>query len=375
MTNDFKLDLSLAQQLGFLHFALGGSRAYEDRNSKLSQEHINDWDFVAVVESRNAIVSIVRHHAARLNTLLGVINAEDIRWQNLANDIRHVEWEVLRFAGWAQDGSKRSLKICSRDHLRRIASCPTVCWFGVLSARDVRYCHRYHPDDGHRLFVYQPLHFTQGLHVLCDADYLHLDGHATAIPWTILSQLYCRSGNFYPGGTSAQTMISLFYGNLHSDHRFMQYLQNKFFRVTELPPPEASRSTAIDSKIKNRRYCVFNFLPIGQSYWSQQSARPVSVEAPRIHQGAIEFRRSSEEYSPSAFTSNSSGYLGQARFPGLDWQSVFVKVGPQVRFESSILPAVQQSFPPSCVQQLLAKDLPTGRLFFRLHSVTLNAIR
>lgn len=97
-------------------------------------------------------------------------------------------------------------------------------------------------------------------------------------------------------------------------------------------------------------------------------ARSMSVEAPRIHQGAIEFRRSSEEYyHPSVFTSNSSGYMGQARLPGLDWQSFFVNVGPQARSESSVLPTVQQYFPPSCVQQLLAEDLSTGKLFFRRH--------
>ena len=74
MTNDFELDLSLAQQLGFLHFALGGSRAYENCSPKLFQEHSSDWDFVAVVESRNPIISILRYYSALLNTLCLVLS-------------------------------------------------------------------------------------------------------------------------------------------------------------------------------------------------------------------------------------------------------------------------------------------------------------
>lgn len=36
---------------------------------------------MAVVESEHEIISIVIHHATRLNTLLGIVNVEDVQWQ------------------------------------------------------------------------------------------------------------------------------------------------------------------------------------------------------------------------------------------------------------------------------------------------------
>ena len=85
-----------------------------------------------------------------------------------------------------------------------------------------------------------------------------------------------------------------------------------------------------------------------------------------MHQEPVEFRQSSEAYRASPFTSTSSGDFGQARSNNLDWQSVFVKVGPQASHESSTLPAVQQYFPQACIQQLLAKDISARKLFFKL---------
>ena len=41
-------------------------------------------------------------------------------------------------------------------HLLIFYTSLTASWFGVLSARVVRYCRRYHADDGHRLFVTSP---------------------------------------------------------------------------------------------------------------------------------------------------------------------------------------------------------------------------
>lgn len=62
-----------------------------------------------------------------------------------------------------------------------MASCPTVCWFGVLSARVTRYCHLYYLDGGHRLFAYQPPRFSEDLWVLYDADFLHPEGYSMAV--------------------------------------------------------------------------------------------------------------------------------------------------------------------------------------------------
>ncbi|GJC88091.1 hypothetical protein ColLi_10929 [Colletotrichum liriopes] len=79
MASDFELDFDLAQRLGFLHFALGGSRAYT--NTDVSQRRDRDWDFVAVVQTHSDILSVVLRCTTQLEDLLGITQAEDVSWQ------------------------------------------------------------------------------------------------------------------------------------------------------------------------------------------------------------------------------------------------------------------------------------------------------
>jgi hypothetical protein len=117
------------------------------------------------------------------------------------------DWEVLRFAGTAEDGSKRSLKICSRDHLLRLGSEPEIRRFGVLSVRMVRYTRRYHPRDGHRIFIYQPLRLTEDLFILHDADFLHPEEDMTAVNPGVTCDLFLTSAVIYE--TSPHSASSL----------------------------------------------------------------------------------------------------------------------------------------------------------------------
>ncbi|KAF4971259.1 hypothetical protein FSARC_1881 [Fusarium sarcochroum] len=397
MTVEFALDIHVTKELGFLRFAIGGSRAYSKLNSDPGSKNRQDWDFIAVVQSKDEIISIVTHHATQLNALLGIIHTEDARWDDLLEHKTQSDWEVLRFAGWAKDGSKRSLKICSYNHLHGMASRPDVCRFGVLSARVVRYCHRYHPKDGHRLFVYQPLRFTENLRVLEDADFLHPEGHPTALNPGVTCDLYLTSTTLYNSScqvvddlfaafvakwqrmskaASAHDMKPLFYGNLQSGSSFHMHLQNKFSQLPEPPSSEAGHPAAVHLNEHTRNYRVFSFLSASQHFWSRRYPYPGLTNSARAYQGAIEFRQFSRQPRSSAFTSNSSGCLGQIRLPGIDWQNVFVKIGPQAEYEASALHAVQQYFPSSCVQQLLAQNTTAGKLFFKLHEgKTLHEIR
>ena len=99
-------------------------------------------------------------------------------------------WNVLTFAGWAKDLSKRSLKICSLDHLLFMTSNFTACRFGVISARTVKFIRRYHSCDGRRLFVYQPFRLAANLSIFYDADFLHPQGNAAGVNSGITCDLF-----------------------------------------------------------------------------------------------------------------------------------------------------------------------------------------
>ncbi|OAL68878.1 hypothetical protein A7D00_7133 [Trichophyton violaceum] len=195
--NSWPFDLAVAQQLGFVFLAVGGSRAYHQKELTATGADHRDWDLIGVVKSKNDIVSLVLYSVAQLNALLGITKVENVKWQKALSEGRNEEWEVLRYSGWAQDSSKRSLKICSQAHLFDMAAHHSIECFGVLSARAVRHCRRYHPSDGHRLFAYQPLRLTEDLYILHDADFIHPDSSPTAINPGVTCDLLLTSVVYY----------------------------------------------------------------------------------------------------------------------------------------------------------------------------------
>ena len=84
------------------------------------------------------------------------------------------EWEILRFSGWTKEGSKRTIKICSKESLENASSTCTSSSLGLLSCKARRFIACYDPENGPRLYIKQPINVpaTSDLHILCDFDFL-----------------------------------------------------------------------------------------------------------------------------------------------------------------------------------------------------------
>ncbi|EZF78364.1 hypothetical protein H105_00617 [Trichophyton soudanense CBS 452.61] len=397
--NSWPFDLAVAQQLGFVFLAVGGSRAYHQKELTATGADHRDWDLIGVVKSKNDIVSLVLYSVAQLNALLGITKVENVKWQKALSEGRNEEWEVLRFSGWAQDSSKRSLKICSQAHLFDMAAHHSIERFGVLSARAVRHCRRYHPSDGHRIFAYQPLRLTEDLYILHDADFIHPDSSPTAINPGVTCDLLLTSVVYYdsyPDSTkrlisallrkwktiskadSVLSIMPLFYRYLDFDDIFSQRLRAKLSQAVGLPllrqcsPQKLSIGSSRDRGV----YHDLSFLPLRQSFWMAYQPSLELTEYLDIYEGPIEYRQGLRHHHSSPFTTNSEGSFGEIRFSGSTWKSAFVKTGPYVKQELSILPDIQRYFRPRYVQQLIAVNIAARKLFFRFfRGKLLNELR
>ncbi|KAF2744333.1 hypothetical protein M011DRAFT_460900 [Sporormia fimetaria CBS 119925] len=394
----FPCDTALAENLGFLYLAVGGSRVYQQRDQKSLHKtpaKVQDWDLVGLVESKGDILCLVLRKEIQLRSLLGIVDAEYLTWEVLREDKNQENWEVLRFAGTAKDGSKRSLKICSRDHLLHVGSEPAIRRFGVLSSRKVRYTRRYHPRDGHRIFIYQPLKLKEDLFVLDDADFLHPKDDLIAVNPGVTCDLFLTSVPVYevaPNTASGlkatllnkwraiskepcvEDVIPLLYRFRDFDAQFAQRLRIEFTRVASASPRPllnlSSPSEMKQSEIRRRQrlqnqYHIVCILDIAWDFWSPRyilsSPTPAALGN---HEETFEFRAAAERYCPSPFTSNSEGLFGEICFrTDAEWRRVYAKKAPHVIDELRALPDVLRYFPPSCVQQLLAAS--AGQLFFR----------
>ncbi|RFN43199.1 haloacid dehalogenase domain-containing protein hydrolase [Fusarium flagelliforme] len=162
-------------------------------------------------------------------------------------------------------------------------------------------------------------------------------------------------------------MIPVFYGNFHYDLRLAQHLQSKFDGLDEF---QAKYSKALALR-KGRQYdLTVNLLPARLRPNQQRDPHTVpltSVSAPTL-QETFEFRQLSQDYCPSPFTSNSSGYRGRIRLSGQGWQDVFVKVGSHAAYESSVVRLVKMHSPQTHVQQILAQDISSRKLYFKYHA-------
>ena len=82
------------------------------------------------------------------------------------------QWEILRFSGWTAEGSKRTIKICSKESLERAASACASSYLGLLSHKVRRFIECSDLETGPRLHINQPIPVTKYLHILCDFDFL-----------------------------------------------------------------------------------------------------------------------------------------------------------------------------------------------------------
>lgn len=292
-----------------------------------------------------------------------------------------------------------------------MTSSPAACRFGVLSARVVRHTRRYHPHDGHRLFVYQPLRLAGNLSILYDADFLQPEGESVAVNPGVTCDLFLTSRVLYESCPSfasdligallrkwqviskvpiVQNIIPLLYRYHRFNDYFVQNLQTAFAKaatnttttsttvITTTPSHNIDTTLHKSSATTNPddSYHIISFLPVVTDLESPHPLLPASAER-HICQGPVEFRQTSQLYRPTPFTSNSEGLLGEVFLPvQREWESVFVKVGPHAKDELSALSDVLRYFPQPYVQKLLGVDMEARKLFFKLFpGRTLNEVR
>ncbi|KAJ5559812.1 hypothetical protein N7513_002211 [Penicillium frequentans] len=425
-----------AQQLGFISISLSGSRAYE--YSRADYPTSCDWDLIGLVEGKRDILDLLLHRREELWNLLEIVQPEQFPWEIIeqtidGQDIYDEDWEVVRFSGWTRDGSKRSLKLWSRQHLHTISTNPTVCRFGVLSAKSTRKIRSYHPRSGSRLFVFQPTRIADNLSILVDVDFLTGDDDPQAFGTGVTCDLFLSSCTLFeqsPGSVrplkqalmrkwcdladepDVGCLIAQFHGHEGFDTGKLDSLR---IDLTSPSSPTSSDATwsssssptsslatspttsdssnsqitfeAMDCRRANG-YVEVNFLPIQRKeiFKSQQGESVDSTSLPHLQvlsKEDLEFRMVSEKYYPSCFTSNSEGSFGEIRTREAgpkprwsEWRPVFVKKGPYVDLELMALPKVHMYFPSTCLQQLIAFDNDTQALFYSLvKGKTLNQVR
>ena len=83
-----------------------------------------------------------------------------------------MQWEVLRFSGWTAEGSKRTIKLWSKESFERAVPTSKSSHLGLLSHKVRRFLECSDPDNGLRLHIYQPVRATEDLYILCDFDFV-----------------------------------------------------------------------------------------------------------------------------------------------------------------------------------------------------------
>lgn len=80
----------------------------------------------------------------------------------------------MRFSGWTKDGSKRTVKILSLEHLEKILNDSQPRPMGVLSPKVLRNFETLDPSYGCALFIHQAVRVTSEIHIMADADFLEV---------------------------------------------------------------------------------------------------------------------------------------------------------------------------------------------------------
>src|ERR1700733_5636019 len=184
--------------LGFLAILLGGSRAHCLQS--FPEEVDRDWDGLGILQCSNIERLVVNDKLrASLCSLLHIVNEEAPggSWtvitsyclqfvsanypQDLVdNDVEGGAWDVIRFSGRAADGSKRTIKLWSLDHILQALNDPAPHLIKVASFRNVPCCPRFHPRLGWTALVHQPRRAAGGLSILQDRDIFLLKDPSTA---------------------------------------------------------------------------------------------------------------------------------------------------------------------------------------------------
>ncbi|RYP65401.1 hypothetical protein DL769_006323 [Monosporascus sp. CRB-8-3] len=381
----FKRQNALLVSLGFLFFAIGGSRGY---NRDVDHEESTDWDLFGILRSKRHIVSIMTNHLDEIYSLLGIVKPEFLGPWEVSE--AEAEWDIIRVAGFAKDGSKRSLKMCSHDCLQEAAQGQSTHRFNVLSAKIVRKTGLYHPIHGYSLIVFQPSTYMRSLSsgkklvLLYDADFLHPEDQPRLVsPGVTLDLLFTSEALFEEGDVThllkqsllrkwqrlseSKPHIKMFYRHHSFDSQSSQELTTFFSQVLgTLSEPKISKLS--------KGYASVTFIPSSQRV--PPIGHPVSEAEFCVTQydKPERFRRTSGNQS-SPFSSNSEGCQGEVLVSG-GWRSVFRKTAGGFLDEISALPNVLRYWPHRYIQKLVAVDKEAKQLFFALFpGKTLNERR
>lgn len=405
--------------LGFLCIFLGGSLAYGDNDHLRNFDKVKDWDGIGLVDSKEDIVHIF-NEKVRLCAMLRIETQEcpnlevyvstpvssfefllkrlleKLPVDTTANSL----WEVLRFSGYTREGSKRTIKIWSRNHLLKIVRESTPSQIGVLSFKVVRYTHRCNPCYGPQLFLSQPIKISEQLYVLQDKDLLEVPpplhkpidlngdiiydvapgvtcdlllsarclfestpGLATAFKSTILSKWALRSG-----AQKYSSILSIFYRRLRFSDKYLQdlrseydYIQSRTFSgeskalalaLEEIGlvcrwPKKSVSITANSSHMQ--RYNLLsldlfrptNFVPsssqIGGAIGEVMANGGDRKHLAQVIDSSVYELRSTIPLDFGPFSSNSTGYKTEiCLHSGKLWETAFMKTVPAVSFSAEL---------------------------------------
>lgn len=338
---------------------------------------------------------------------------------------------MIHFAGTTKTGSKRSIKIWSREGLLNVAAAAGPSTVNILSDRDTRLIGSKHPTLSPQLFAYQPIKMKDNLYLLHDADFLDGQEDDTVVSadsteikgitcgfscdlfltcWGVfelekgtlrsLKALMLRKWQRLAGATNLKSVIPLFYRASSFSSSYTEWLRTWINRIGTNNSGEASPTlSAPDSQnpatpaIIPRRHLIISREPSGtppfrgyRKFVFAPIQQEISLREPKlmpIKCPQYMYPNFVENIIPlppgrKFWAANSEGFYVDVAVTTVtsQWTVGFMKESQTVSAELAAVPHVMQFFPPNRVQKVVAADESSGRQFFvRFSGFPLNESR
>lgn len=341
------------------------------------------------------------------------------------------QWEILRFSGWTTEGSKRTIKLWSKESLERAVSASISSHLGLLSHKVRRFTILSDPEHGPRLHIYQPIRATEDLHILCDFDFLQKtalgspESSNTATTKTVSPGVSCdlfltslclfehepgftttlkamiiRKWQLLSRAPEPRSIVPFFYRVHAISSAYKSKLQAEMVKMN-LEASDAVGATGMiahqSTDISLAQGSSYMSSPVGARRAAENTkgyrdmilgplcpqkcttsakdnlrwpASPSYAKANMIRGDPTELRR-------TAFSSNSNGrYADIMRNTDQTWQQVYIKNSTSALLEVEVLQSLRQYFPVETIQIVLAVDEHKRDIFFkRFQGETLNEVR
>ena len=165
------------------------------------------------------------------------------------NDVEEDAWDVIRFSGRAADGSKRTIKLWSLNHILQALNDPAPHLINIASLRNVPSCPRFHPRLGWTALVHQPQRAAGGLSILHDRDIFLLADPSTTT----------KSLRYAVLGVTCDLLLTSVLLFDTSSHRFLDPPRSRFLvkwlgQDSLLNPDTLDEDEAIKSIYKSETY-------------------------------------------------------------------------------------------------------------------------